>query len=479
MEESKQNKGEHCIICDQPLCCIVKDGAVHLVPGSERPIMNRDGKLTCIKCSNPEYGFNDSHAKSQTDFSQSNTKKSLYPTCAICHENPLNTYDEDNTDNEDNTDKVFGWMPCLHCLCSDCLKLNTEKFGEKCPVCRQNHYGLPKPLNQWKKPKLCQASMGSPLLLKERVSSAGMANLSQGAISSPSSDLSFNQGSLPFQPNAIPFNQGSLSVQGGFSFQGNHLSYGSWHITNPHLPSEYNHYNTYADALQAYTMQTPEDEERDAILSNDLNHPIDGDGTLLIAAITENSVTFNDLVAMAFIKNDDGNYNPQSIVNFIHKTYESNDFILLDSGDDLFSSDSHQMLKHFLVIDPKHSMSYKIHLVDEAIVGNQINSKSNNILLYNALKNYGEKVAATFNEQQISKPDSFVITAQVTYNESNTLKDLSPNVAPSSSIMVNGAGYTKTVDGEEKPVTRVYNVDRSQDHTNMSMTSIILMYNDN
>lgn len=179
---------------------------------------------------------------------------------------------------------------------------------------------------------------------------------------------------------------------------------------------------------------------------------------------------YNDLVAYIFALGDDGQQNVVGHINFIHTHYENELFTVNHSGDFLADEGGFQLLKHFVLVKEKPSEPTGLH-ADAVMVPIDMPCDPSPGLMstnYDQMKTenlkYLDRVLPMTGDDR--RPRYVIIFAQVTYIPSQTLRSLSPHMAPSSGFLSTDQEGHKTVNA----------CDWKNDNANMTAWGSLFIY---
>lgn len=401
----------NCNGCNSSLCITKLDIAskypiISLLPGSKHIFGKNDEfyhlDYKCIKNKDiPEDVvkiIKNVPAKSLTEFSKLEKKKEISLNCAICLE---------------NENKWLIMMPCMHILCSECYNI-WETKSNKCPTCNTVNYGLEKSFDEINKlPQYdelfhTKTNYTQPTKRFKKDNKNELNRCISSCITQESLSQPFN-----FEENIVK-------------------------------SDEYE--NLRAMALNAHQFNPNPDVKINptsiAKKIEDLENLIIGTGKIFITSLTEKYISYNDCVIYRFSLVD-GKYLTKEFINYNNKSNENG--IIQHSGDtfgidDNLPEDS-SILKHGILITPTAGTKTEIQFTNENIIDSEITSKRNCENLHLAFFNQLEKITNSLKKKK-KKPDDIIICAQATYDKDNTLKKLSPNMAPSCGVIINRNIYS-------------------------------------
>lgn len=177
---------------------------------------------------------------------------------------------------------------------------------------------------------------------------------------------------------------------------------------------------------------------------------------------------YNDLVACIF-EVGENSHRIAGYVNFINTHYENECFTIKHSGDFLTNEGGFHVLKHFVLIKEKpgeptqHVDSVMVPLDMACDPSPELMSTSYH-LMGNEFQKYFERVRPMFGDDR--QPRYVIIFSQVTYLQSQTLRFLSPNMAPSSGFLSTNLEGLKTVNA----------CDWKNDNANMTAWGCLFVY---
>ena len=400
---------EYCKGCNAPTVCLSSDGSTFtILPGSDHVMFLSNG----IYHLNPEChpnlkSYNQNiricietiPSLSITEHSKANKKKdSISKQCCICFES-----------------ENICLMPCLHTICCDCY-VKHKQSDNKCPVCRQEDYGVGGLEPAKKKSKNIRLTSQpvkhlEPQLMRTPSGPASLRQLSQGSQVEIDSDDEFEELS-PYQ---------RLLEEGKGVFKMRDLE-GKMHKK--------------IKALTPVKIDSTLD-----IASLDISKGFNVTDKLLVDVTTQKKGdSYNDLIVYIV---EGSNI---EVVDYYHNN--SSNFSLNHSGDyeeeiDFDEVGNFNCLKHCCLFKLEEYKQVKIFFLNEVIANSNppkiISNHNSDIDMKQA---FSEKYNQFIEKFGDDKPDFVMIFAQVTYIADKTLVSMSPDISPCVSTIFNGKVYT-------------------------------------
>lgn len=333
--------------------------------------------------------------------------------CPVCYEKLSNS-----------PDLSLVVLPCQHTICAKCL-VSIFQTTSQCPMCRKDldHHGE-------------SIFMVPPDIIRsitQAVEYPTNLSLAPPTINHRTSSVSTLTRSL-----SAPLSNQDLNQLNGISFD----------LANDPLPNinqfeqNRNHFFTYPltiDPSIITVVDSPPgtylEEVRSPILLNCITQKLGYDG-------------YNDLVVFIYDRDEMGEFSLKKIVRFDNQNYEGNLIKIKHSGD-LLSQDtletgtSIETLKHnALITGNTDNLEFKVLTLDQACFDSSGVSSTQNIYL----KRESDKLLDQLISLKADEPDNILIFSQVIYNpESQSLRNLSPNMTPSSGFMTTNQNSGKSM----------------------------------
>jgi hypothetical protein len=400
----------HCKGCQIPTgICLSPDGLkINILPGSDHVIFCKDGIYHLNPQCHPNLKSYNSNIRkcietlpslSITEHSKDNKKKdSIDIMCSICFES-----------------ENVCLMPCLHTICCDCY-VKHEQSDNKCPVCRQEDYGVDGLEPAKKKAKTIRLTSQQPesLLYKPKLmrtpsGPASLRQLSQGSQVEINSDD--DEELNPYQ---------RLLEEGKGVFKMRDLE-GKMHKK--------------IKALTPIKIDSTLD-----IASLDISEGFNVTDKLLVDVTTQKKGdSYNDLVVY-IVKGDN-----IEVINYDNK--DSSNFSFNHSGDHEeeidFGVGRFNCLKHCSLFKLEEYKQVKVFFLNEVIPNLDpakiVSDHSENQYMEQA---FAEKYNQFIGKFGDDKPDFVMMFAQVTWIADKTLVSMSPDISPCVSTIFNGEVYT-------------------------------------